>query len=589
MALANRRLVAAFGVVFLVAGLVAVKFFCSSNVGRHQESAPSDERSVGTNPAPSDETRKTRQQPSDWFETVTRQTGIDFRYRNGQDGGRYTILESLGGGGAAVDYDRDGLLDLFFNGGGLIDEGGIHGLASALYRNLGNWKFVDSSRESGIDVAGDYSHGCTVADFNADGFADLFVCCYGKCRLFRNMGDGTFRDETGQSGLTDVGWSTAAAWADVDHDGLTDLYVARYLQWSPATDRRCVNRQGVRDVCSPRQFPPADDRLFRNRGDGTFEDFTKRAGLKPGGNGLGVVAGDFNGDGWVDLYVANDETDNRLYLGNARGRLTEVAHRAGVATNEYGMHDGSMGLDVADVNGDGRPDIWVTNFEYEDNVLYRNLGNGLFMSATVVMGLAGHSRPLVGFGTALADFDGDTWPDIVVANGHVFYHNGMLPYRQPAQLFRNLKGRRFENVSKAGGTYFRDQHVGRGLVIADLDNDGALDIVVVHQNEPVTVLRNRHPPKHFVRLELHGRGGNPDAIGATLSCRIGGRNVVRFVGNGNGYFSHSDKRVLFPLAGRQAVDVVVKWPHGTDEVFRVAASRRTHHLIQGSGRVNHGE
>ena len=385
-----------------------------------------------------------------------------------------------------------------------------------MFRNRGDWVFADCSREAGIGIAENYSHGCAVADFDGDGFPDLFVCGYGRSWLFQNQGDGSFLLIHSDSGLVVDGWSTAAAWADVDNDGFADLYVARYLRWSPKTDRICTNRQGVREVCSPRKFPSADDRLFRIRGDGTFEDISARAGLRPGGNGLGVVAADLNGDGWIDFYVANDETDNFLYLGGPGGRFREAALPSGVATNEYGTHEGSMGVDVADVDGDGRPDIWITNFESEDNTLYRNLGNGQFTSATAVLGLAGHSRSVVGFGTALADFDGDTWPDIFVANGHVFYRTGMMPYRQSPQLFRNLRGRRFEIVS-AKGPYFRRRHVGRGTAVADLDNDGRLDVVVVHQNAPIAVLRNRTASRQFVRIELRGRSCNPDAIGATVS------------------------------------------------------------------------
>jgi len=248
-----------------------------------------------------------------------------------------------------------------------------------------------------------------------------------------------------------------------------------------------------------------------------------------------------------------------------------------------------MGVDVGDYDGDGRPDLWVTNFENEDNALYRNLGDGGFEYATVKSGLAGPSRLYVGFGTALADFDGDGWLDIFVANGHVFVHGRQSPYRQPAQLFRNVAGRRgerrFENVSTQGGTYFRVPHVGRGAAVGDLDDDGALDLVISHQNEPVAVLRNRRPPPHYLRVELRGTRCHPQAVGARVRVDVNGRTIVRFVVSGAGYFSHFDQRVLFPLAGDGPLDVAVRWPGGAGEVFRALAVDRTHLLVEGEGEL----
>jgi hypothetical protein len=529
-------------------------------------------------------------QPDDWFENVTGESGISFTYRNGDDARRHYILESLGGGVALFDYDNDGDIDVFCTGGGEISRSNpvtIRGRPPALYRNDGGWQFVDVTEEAGLAREINYSHGCAVADFDRDGWLDVFVCCYGESRLFRNTGQRGFVDVTRSAGLDFRGWSTSAAWPDIDADGWPDLYITRYLEWSPERDEPCYNSRGEQDVCSPNVYSGEADKLFRNRGDGRFEEITQRAGLSPAGKGLGVVAADLDGDGQIDVYVARDEVDKDLLHGGSEMPFAEIAHAAGVATNEFGVPEGSMGVDVGDYDGDGRPDIWVTNFENEDNALYRNLGDGGFAYATVSAGLAGQSRRYVGFGTALADFDGDGWLDIFVANGHVFVHGRLSSYRQPAQLFRNVLreggGRRFDKISSQGGAYFRELHVGRGAAVGDLDDDGALDLVISHQNEPVSVLRNRCRPGHFLSVRLVGVRCHPQAVGARVSIVDGGRSLVRYVTSGAGYFSSFDQRILVAVASFPTVDVGVRWPGGTCETFHALAVDQTHELVEGSG------
>jgi hypothetical protein len=526
----------------------------------------------------------------DWFEDVTELTGVSFRYRNGEEACRRYILESLGGGVALFDYDNDGDLDLFCTGGGEIpgsDSVAVRGRPCALYRNDGSWRFVDVTEASGLSGAIDYSHGCGVADFDRDGWLDLFVCCYGRSRLFRNTRSGAFADVSQAAGIDFRGWSTAVAWPDVDGDGWPDLYITGYADWSPRRDQPCWNNRGQREVCPPTVYQGEPDRLFRNRGNGCFEEITRAAGLSDSGKGLGVVAADLDDDGFVDLYVARDEVEKDLYRGGPALPLAEVAQQAGVAVSEFGLPEGSMGVDVGDYDGDGRPDLWVTNFENEDNALYRNLGAGGFVYATVSAGLAGQSRRYVGFGTALADFDGDGWLDIFVANGHVFVHGRQSPYRQPAQLFRNVPGkdgeRRFENVSARGGAYFQTPHIGRGAAVGDLDDDGAPDLVVCHQNEPVTILRNRQPPAHFLRVLLRGVRCHPQAVGASISVAVAERTHVRFVVSGAGYFSQFDQRVVVPVTTDAPLDVTVRWPGGGREAFCRLAVDRTHELVEGNG------
>mgnify|MGYP001309825736 CR=1 FL=1 len=542
-----------------------------------------------TTPRPRQEAAVEPVRPGDWFQDVTPSTGVRFAYRNGQEGGRFHILESLGGGVAMLDFDRDGDLDLCFTGGGSIsaaDPIQVTGRPVGFYRNDGEWQFVDITTAVGLDQPTDYSHGCTAADYDGDGWTDLLICCYGSCRLYRNTGQGGFRDVTSQSGLACPGWNTMAAFADVDGDGWDDLYVVRYLDWAPSRDRVCRGNKGVRDICSPGLFPAAGDRLFRNLGNGRFEDITRQAGLRRDGKGLGVVATDIDGNGRVDFYVANDECDNHLYLNTGTLPFNEVGLAAGVATNEYGVHDGSMGVDLGDFDADGRPDLFVTNFEQEDNALYRQLERASFTQATVSSGLAGHSRPLVGFGTACADFDRDGWLDLFVANGHVFYHTGQSPYQQRPQLFRNRKGQRFENISTSAGSYFRGRHVGRGAAIGDLDNDGDLDMIVVHQNANASILRNQTPTQPYLRIQLVGRRGNHSAVGARLGVSFRGRSISRWIKSGAGYFSRFDPRVLLPIEDVQPVDVTVDWPGGkgpVTETFRGLHPGRTHTLREGEG------
>ncbi|MGE5193601.1 MAG: CRTAC1 family protein [Deltaproteobacteria bacterium] len=528
--------------------------------------------------------------PDDWFEDLTGRTGIDFAHRNGREAGRFFFIESFGGGVAMVDYDRDGDIDLFFTGGGTISAESpvrISGLPSALFRNDGDWRFADASVPAGFGEAPDYSQGCAVTDFDADGFPDLLVCCYGRSRLYRNRGDGTYAGDADDAGLPSREWHTAAAFGDIDRDGLPDLFLARYTDWSPERDVVCKMHR-TRDLCGPSSYAGTTCQFFHNCGDGRFEDWSARVGLQGNVHGLGVVAADFNGDGRVDFYVASDETPKHLYLGTPENDFREAGAAAGVAVGELGQNEGSMGVDVGDYNGDGRPDIFVTNFENEDCSLYRNLGDGLFLHSTVAAGLSGRSRRRVGFGTALTDFNGDGWLDLFVLNGNPIYTTADTPFKQAPQLFLNRQGRRFENISDQGGPYFREEHSGRGAAAGDLDDDGAPDLVTVLMNEPVRILANRLRPRNFIGVELRARGGEPDATGARLTAEFDGRRLVRFVARGTSYFSQPDPRFLFPLSPEtERADVIVEWPGRAAEVFRGLKARGKHVLVEGRGENSH--
>lgn len=526
-------------------------------------------------------------QSTDWFEDVTASSGVHFTYRNGREAKQFYMIESFGGGVGAVDFDRDGDMDLFITGGGTISQAAPHsieGLPPALFRNQGGFQLVDATVSSRLTEPTDYSQGCAVTDFDVDGFFDLFVCCYGQNRLYHNQGDGTYREV--RNAVPGGTWSTAATFADVDVDGLPDLCVARYADWTPEIDVKCDGK-GVRDLCGPTSYPPTSCQVFRNCGDGTFADWSRRVGMHGNVHGLAVVATDLNLDGRVDLYVASDVTPNQLYLGGDTFPLQERGQPAGVALNEWGQPEGSMGVDVADYDGDGKPDIIVTNFELEDNSLYRNEGGGVFMHATVAAGLSGVSRMRVGFGTALADFNNDSWPDLFVLNGNPIYEVAETPFRQHSQLFRNVGGR-FEDISEQGGTFFRQSYSGRGNAAVDLNEDGLLDLVVIPMNEPVVVLRNRNPNSNFIRVHLRSLEGEPDAIGARVSVTLSGRRVVQFVVRGTGFFSQSDPRMIFPVApSESAIDVTVHWPGRASEIFSNLPVRETHVLIEGHGSRHH--
>lgn len=527
--------------------------------------------------------------PDDWFEDVTSSTGVQFAYQNGREAGQFLMIESFGGGVAVIDYDLDDACDLFVTGGGTITGKPsiqIRGRAPVLLRNAAEWRFDDVMDLSGLSSALDYSQGCAVTDYNADGFPDLFVCCYGLSRLFTNEGDGTFRIVTSETSLPAHGWGTAAAFGDWDEDGYPDLFLARYTEWSPEKDVECYGANQTRDLCGPTSYPGTSCVVFRNTGDGTFEDLTAREGPVGNVHGLGVVAADLNLDGRVDFYVSSDALPNHLYLGNPDHKLIESGMLAGVAVGEWGQAEASMGIAIGDYNGDGLPDIFVTNFEKEDHSLYRNLGGGLWMHATVVAGLSAMSRLRVGFGTSLCDFDGDGWPDLFILNGNPIYTTAESPFAQTPQLFRNIRGQRFVEITKQGGPYFREFHSGRGSAAGDLDNDGDLDLITVLMNEPIRILRNRHTPQNHIRVQLCARQGERCAVGARVTCEFAGIPRTQFVVRGDSYFSQSDSRLVFPIdPGSDSVEVKVSWPGRQTELFVELQPGRTHFLVEGNGVV----
>lgn len=518
--------------------------------------------------------------PEDWFEDRTAASQVDFRYSNGREAGRFTILETVGGGVGIVDYDLDGQPDLFCVGGGTIDPvtSVPSGRSCGLFRNIDGDRFRDVTAGSRLNPATDYSHGCVSGDVNSDGFPDVLITCYGQNSLLLNQGDGTFVDSTEESGLRGAAtWNTAAAWGDVNRDGALDLYVAGYVDWVPSDVRNT-------EVPAPQNYRPAPDHLYLNTGDGQFADVSDRAGVRKDGMGMGVIAADVNEDQRIDFYVANDVVENHLYLGTDGDTLREVGAVAGVAFNELGSPEGSMGVDCADVNGDGHADLLVTNFEREDNSLYLHLGEGQFQHATAAFRLAGICRPQVKFGTGLRDFDGDGWLDLFVVSGHVRYQPRGQSFEQLSTLCRNDRGTGFVEVTKSGGTWFRAVHAARGTATGDLDGDGGLDLVVSSLTEPVAILHNRQPPSNWVQARLVGTRSPRTPIGSRVSLSAFGRECVRTITSGAGYLSHSDEATLIAVEPkRSTVEITVTWPSGVVEIFRGLPTQRESVLVEGRG------
>jgi hypothetical protein len=532
-----------------------------------------------------------------WFRDMTEASGVQFTCRNGEEADNFTILETLGGGVALIDYDGDGLLDIFLPGGGYFDgpdKKQIKGHSCKLYRNLGNFRFQDVTREAGLDIPWFYTHGCAVADYDRDGWPDLLVTGYGRLALFHNEPDGKggrhFVDVTEKVGLRDASWSTSAGWADLDGDGFPDLYVCHYVDWSFANDPVCPGYVAdvKRDVCPPEKFKPLVHALFRNEKGQSFCNVAVEQGFKAEGNGLGVVLADLNGDGRPDIYVANDATRNFLYFNRGGWKLEEMAVTAGVAVDETGRPDGSMGTDVGDYDGSGRPSVWVTTFQGETHALYRNLGRETFHHQSQAAGIAALGQTWVGFGTGFLDADNDGWEDLVIAHGHVMRQPAWgIPMKQRPRLLHNVehKHRRFfKDIRPQGGAFFQTPALGRGVAVGDLDNDGWPDLVVSNTNGGVVLLRNEAAadnPANWLGVKLVGRGRR-DVVGSTVVVEGDGRRLTRFAKGGGSYLSAGDPRLLFGLGpSGKAGRVTVRWSWGESQSWEGLESNQYWELHEG--------
>jgi hypothetical protein len=513
------------------------------------------------------------------FVDVARSSGITFQHDNAASPEKF-LIETMGSGCAWLDYDQNGLLDLYLvNGAATRLYTPAHALRSALYRNNGDGTFTDVTAKAGVGAEGLFGMGVAVGDYDNDGFPDLLVLGYGRCLLYHNNGDGTFTDVTQRAGVANSGrWASSAAWFDYDNDGRLDLVIANYIDWSPDRNFWCGDHgPGMRSYCHPDDYHGQPPALYHNNGDGTFTDVSKSSGVgaKPG-NGLGVLTFDYDNDGWQDIFIANDSMPNFLFHNNRDGTFHEVGYEAGVAVSMDGVAEAGMGVDAADTTGNGRMDLIVTHLDMQLARFYRNLGDGNFDDATLRSKMAYATFHMSGFGARFMDYDNDGARDIFMANGHVLdnitrYHADVR-YAEPKLMFRNVGGGVFENVSDRLGADFQLPRVSRGAAIADFDNDGDLDILVNNNGGAPQLLRNDGGnANHWLEILLIGTKSNRDAVGARVKITAGDPKLVLFDQRKGGmsYQSAQDPRLHFGLGQRDRVDSVeITWPSG--EITRLA-------------------
>ncbi len=552
-------------ITFRTSGSLLAQTYRTHRIGVYAEQASQQQSPRGPNGEPASQFKVQ-------FSDVAIEAGITFRHENGASPGKQ-LFETFGSGVGVIDFDNDGWPDLFFANGADLAHG-KRSPGNALYRNLGNGKFEDVTAGAGLAGNGMFATGVTVGDYDNDGFMDIYVTGYGGNQLFHNNGDGTFTDVTAKAGVAGSGWSSSAAWVDYDRDGRLDLFVARYVDYDIQHAPYCgYQKPGYRMYCDPQQFDGMPPLLYHNNGDGTFTEVSRMAGVaNPAGKGLGVAIGDVDGDGWPDIFVANDGVRNFLYHNKGDGTFEDITYGAGVGFDMNGKTMNGMGAEIADLDGDGLPDIFFTAFSRQYNPFFRNLGKLLFDDATLKAGLPSSVETL-GFGTKVFDFDNDGNPDIYVTNGHVTdnvqLYDPRLSYRQRDLLYRNEGGGHFRDVSMQSGPAFRIEHVGRGAAVLDFDNDGDLDIVTTDSGGRPMLLRNDGGNRnHWIAISGRGRESNRFGIGCKVRVTSGGRTQLREINPYGSYLSTSDVRLFFGLGNQTAVSrLEIEWPNGKKQVI----------------------
>jgi hypothetical protein len=531
--------------------------------------------------------------PPPWFEDVTDKVGLDFVHDAGPTGS-YFLPQIMGSGAALFDFDNDGRLDIYL----LQGAGPASPSRNRLFHQGRDGHFTDVSAGSGLDVAG-YCTGVAIGDVNNDGWPDVVLTLYGGIRLFLNKGDGTFADVSRESGVATSRWATSAAFFDYDRDGRLDLVVAHYVEFDGA--KPCHYAQGTRDYCHPRHFPGCATRLYHNVGTPgrvTFEDVTEKSGLasKPG-PGLGVLCADFDGDGWPDVLVANDGKPNHLWMNQHDGTFQEEAVSRGLAYDGLGRAPANMGVALGDVDGDGLFDVFVTHLTQETHTLWLQGPPGLYRDGTAPAGLAPpHSRG-TGFGTALADFDADGWPDVAVVNGRVARARPpagttlgkfWAPYAETNQLFANEGKGHFRDLARSNPAFCGVPGVWRSLAVGDVDGDGAPDLLATQVAGPVRLFRNVAPDRgHCLLVRAVDPPLKRDAYGAEITLEAGGRRQLGWVNPGSSYQCSSDPRAHFGLGGSAGYEgILVRWPDGSAETFPGGAADRLLVLQKGSGKAH---
>jgi hypothetical protein len=525
---------------------------------------------------------------------VTKSAGIDFTHENGAFGKKY-LPETLGAGAAFLDFNNDGRQDiLLVNGTAWAERAGKSAAAySRLFRNDGNGRFTDVTSGSGLELAM-YGMGVAAADFDNDGWQDVFITTIDQSRLFRNTGQNRFVDVTDRSGLGGrTGFSTSALWFDYDRDGWLDLLVCNYVRWTPDTDVYCSVDGKQKSYCTPEAYRGTTSWLFRNKGNGTFEDVTAKAGLFDAtSKSLGVTLLDYDLDVWPDVFIANDTEANKLYRNNGNGTFTELGLRAGLARTEEGRARAGMGVDAADVDNTGKPTIVVTNFSGEMLGLYKVVEQGQYADLAPGTEIGRATRHTLGFGCFFFDVDLDGRQDLLVVNGHIddtiSKVQGRVTYAEPPHLFLNMPDGRLQDVAHEMGGTFAQPKVGRGAAFGDFDGDGDPDVVITTNGGPAFLYRNDVATgHHVVRFVLRGTKSNRDAIGAKVSVFSGKQRYWKMVKTGSSYLSQSELPLSFGLGRSASIDrVTIEWPSGAREELTKLAAGLTYHIVEGKGIVS---